>query len=119
MSTRTFAIVAAGLGVAACGGSSASGFMTSTNSPPPVPANTIIAGADITFNPPTLSVNKGTSVAFVYESVNHQVYFIGAGKPADIPTTSNTTVSRTFANTGSYAVRCSIHPSMAATITVQ
>jgi plastocyanin len=118
MSTRTFAIVAASLGIAACGGSTSPGYLMST-SPPPVAPNTIIAGADITFNPATLAVSKGTSVAFVFEGVAHQVYFVGAGKPADIPIASNTTASRTFANAGSFGVRCSIHPQMAATITVQ
>jgi plastocyanin len=118
MSTRMFAVVLASFGIAACGGGSGSGYLMSTN-PPVVPPNTMVAGADITFNPATLTVTKGTSVAFVHEAVVHQVYFVGAGKPADIPRASNSTVSRTFDNAGSYGVRCSIHPQMAATITVQ
>jgi plastocyanin len=118
MSTRMFAVVAASIGIAACGGGSGSGYLMSTN-PPPVAPNTIVAGADITFNPAALTVTKGTSVAFVHQSVVHQIYFVGAGKPADIPRTANATVSRTFDNAGSYGVRCSIHPEMAATIIVQ
>jgi plastocyanin len=119
MSTRMFAIVVATVGIAACGGGSSSGYSMSPNPPQPVPPNTVIAGADISFNPALLTVTKGTSVAFVHESVVHQIYFVGAGKPADIPRTSNATVSRTFDNAGSFGVRCSIHPQMAATIVVE
>ncbi|HVT40767.1 MAG TPA: plastocyanin/azurin family copper-binding protein [Gemmatimonadaceae bacterium] len=118
MSTRMVATLVASVGMAACGGSSSSGYLTSTN-PAPVAPNTIVAGADITFNPTTLTVTKGTSVAFVHQAVVHQVYFVGAGKPADLPRASNSTISRTFDNAGSYGVRCSIHSDMAATITVQ
>jgi plastocyanin len=38
--------------------------------------------------------------------------------PTDILVSSNTTISRTFANTGTFAFLCTLHANMIGTVTV-
>ena len=125
------AIVNAAVVAVACGGGGASGsgsnssaapYPTGSNPATPtatVPANTMIATNQLTFNPSDLTVARGTTVAFVVQDTTHQLYFTGTGKPADLPATQNTTQTRLFDNAGSYGVYCRIHAYMRGTITVQ
>jgi len=112
--------------VAACGAggsSNTTGVNTGgggTTSLPTPPANTVIASATIVFNPTSLTVSPGTTVTFTFEGVTHNVTFTTtSGAPADIPDNSNTSVTRVFATAGTFGYRCTIHPTMTGTVTVQ
>ncbi|MFI5232726.1 MAG: plastocyanin/azurin family copper-binding protein [Gemmatimonadales bacterium] len=117
MKFRHVILTAAALaGVAACSGSS---YSTGPSGNPP-PPNTVDATASLAFLPSTLTVASGTSVTFAFASVAHNVTFTAAtGVPADIPTSSNTSVQRTFATTGTFSYHCTIHPQMTGTVVVQ
>ncbi len=94
----------------------------STPTAPPGPqANTVTATTSITFNPSVLTVPRGTTVTFTFESVGHNVFFdTQAGAPANIPEVlSNTSVARTFAAAGSFGYECHVHPGMRGTVVVQ
>ena len=86
-----------------------------------VPPNPVIARAADTFDPASLTVGVGTTVSFVFEATGHNVTFnpVG-GRPADIPgSNSNTTITRTFAQSGTFAYTCTLHGGMNGTIIVQ
>lgn len=110
---------------AACGSgggySSNSSTPTSPNGTPTPAANTVVATASITFDPGTLTVTRGTTVTFSFQSVGHNVFFDSkTGAPADIPNVlSNTSVTRTFEVTGSFGFECHVHPGMRGTVVVQ
>jgi len=128
MNTRLLTVVAVLVTAAACGGGGGGssngtpngGYPSSPSTPSvPVPANTMIATTMLTFNPTDITVAKGTTVAFVIQDTTHQLYFTGAGKPADFPPAQNTTETAVFANVGSYGVYCKIHSYMRGSVTVQ
>jgi plastocyanin len=111
-------IVALMAGAAGCGGSSA--YSTSPGGGGVAAPNTIDANPSLAFLPPTLTIATGGTVTWTFEGVNHTVTFTAAtGVPADIPSSANTTVQRTFGTAGTFAFHCSIHPQMTGTITVQ
>jgi len=73
------------------------------------------------FQPTSVTVAGGTAVAFQNNSgVDHNIIF--DAPPAgvtDIGLISSGTQSRTFGAAGSFAVRCTIHAGMNATVVVQ
>ncbi|MHB8839226.1 MAG: cupredoxin domain-containing protein [Gemmatimonadaceae bacterium] len=82
-------------------------------------ANEVIATTSNTFSPSTLTVAKGTTVTFTFQSVQHNVNFANvAGAPANIGTTSNSGVQRVFATAGTFGYDCSLHSGMTGTIVV-
>lgn len=95
------------------------GYGPATNDPAPTAPNTVNANPSLDFNPASLTVAVGSTVSFVFGSVQHTVSFVTAGSPASIPATSNATVTRTFPTAGSYSYYCQIHPYMQGTIIVQ
>lgn len=110
--------------VAACSGGSSynstTGPTTGGDSNSTPPANTVIASATLVFNPTSLTVASGTTVTYTFEGVTHNVTFTATnGVPADIPNSSNTSVTRVFSTPGSYGYHCTIHPTMTGTVTVQ
>ncbi len=128
MKRSTFAIACAAiLSAAACsgGGSTSPANNTggnnngTTGGTTQVPANTVIATSTDVFNPSALTVTKGTTVTFTFESVVHNVVFTAVtGRPADIGNTSNQSVTRTFSTAGTFPYTCTIH-GMQGSITVQ
>jgi plastocyanin len=85
-----------------------------------VPANTVIARAGNSFDPASLTVAVGTTISFTFESTAHNVAFDAVnGRPADIPTTANATVTRAFGTAGTFTYRCTIHSGMNGTVIVQ
>lgn len=80
----------------------------------------VTAGTDQRFNPQSVTISPGGSVRWTIQALAHNVTFDGsAGSPTDIGTTSNTTVSRTFPQAGTYNYQCTIHSGMNGTVTVR
>jgi plastocyanin len=89
----------------------------------PAPA----AAADVTasstaniFSPTTVTIAKGGTVTWTIGTRNHNVTFVqAAGAPANVPTATNTTATRQFAQPGTFAYVCSLHAGMVGTVVVQ
>lgn len=88
--------------------------------PAPTSPNTVNANPGLAYNPTSLTVAPGTSVTFNFNgSIGHSVTFSTSGAPADIPVTSNATVTRVFPTTGTFSYHCTVHPNMTGVIVVQ
>ncbi len=98
------------------GGSGGGGGGTTIGTPP---ANTVFALPGSQFNPPTLNVTVNTSVTFTFFTTTHNVTFdVVTGRPADIPNSNGTSVSRTFATQGTFTYSCTLHPGMSGSVVV-
>jgi plastocyanin len=97
-----------------------------SDAPPPA-APTPPATADVTasataniFSPTTVTIAKGGSVTWTIGARNHNVTFVqAAGVPANVPTTTNSTATRQFAQPGTFAYVCTLHAGMVGTVVVQ
>ena len=81
-----------------------------------------LGGSSNTFNPSTLTVTQGATVAFTNGSgVTHNVTFDAAtGAPANSTNYATGTFNATFNTKGTFPYHCTIHgQSMSGTITVQ
>ena len=121
-------LAAALLVVVACGGGGGNGPTggTTSNYPgtTPDPTNTtpnsVNATASSTFDPASLTVPKGTTVTFTFLSVTHNVTFDAAsGAPANIPSMSGGSITRTFSASGTFGYQCTLHNGMRGTVIVQ
>ena len=71
------------------------------------------------FSPFTTTIRVTGTVSYQFGATAHNVIFKPAsGVPTDIQVTSNTTVSRTFNTSGSFAYDCTLHPGMAGEVVV-
>lgn len=70
------------------------------------------------FQPNRIDLAQGGTIRFIFSALAHDVRFSGAGSPADIPVTTNATITRTFAAKGSYSFLCSLHANMTGTVVV-
>ena len=75
------------------------------------------------FAPTQVTIKVQQSVAFAFlDGTPHNVIFKDRaqhpGVPADVPTTTNEVVSRTFATTGTFPFDCTLHPGMTGQVTV-
>jgi plastocyanin len=69
--------------------------------------------------PNHIDIAQGGVVRFIFAGLPHDVRFGGnPSAPQDILVTSNTTVSRTFANTGTFTFLCTLHANMTGTVVV-
>jgi plastocyanin len=69
--------------------------------------------------PNHIDIAKGGIVRFIFSAIAHDVRFNGAtGAPGDILATTDATVSRTFATSGTYAFVCTLHANMTGTVVV-
>jgi plastocyanin len=74
-----------------------------------------------TFQPVSVTVARNVAVSFQNSSgVDHNIIFDSqASGVTDIGLISSGTVTRTFATAGSFALHCTIHAGMTATVVVQ
>jgi len=106
---------------AACGGGGGGGGVTDPPPPPPptlVHASRVTATSGLAFDPRTVSIPAGDTIYYTFQGVQHNVVFDTQGSPANVGTTSSTTVKRIFTTAGTFNYHCSIHPQMTGTITV-
>lgn len=118
-------LAAAAVLAAGCGGSGGYGDGSPTTTAAPTtsgagtPASgTAVAIDNFAFSPATLQVKMGQQVTWTnnQQGVAHTV--TADGGAFDHPMPSGATFSFAFANAGSFAYHCKIHPSMHGTIVV-
>lgn len=81
---------------------------------------TVAAGsAANTFEPQVVGVARGGTVTWSFAAVQHNVTFSGGGAPANIPNTTNASVSRTFGTAGNFPYDCTLHAGMTGTVIVR
>ncbi len=74
---------------------------------------------DVVYNPNHIDIGRNGVVNFVFASTAHDVRFGGnAQAPSDILVSSNTTVSRTFTNAGTFTFLCTLHANMSGVVVV-
>jgi plastocyanin len=79
----------------------------------------VVTMAGDSFIPFEVQIRAGQQVFFEFPQRSHNVIFAaGAGAPADIQETRNTTVARTFNTAGQFAYDCTLHPGMSGLVTV-
>ena len=87
--------------------------------PAPATAN-VAATVNSTFNPDSVRISQGGSVTWNFASLDHNVVFNAvAGRPTDIGTSVNTSVTRSFGTAGTFPYRCTIHAGMDGKVVVQ
>ena len=76
---------------------------------------------NIAFSPKSLSVSKGTRVAFAFrdEDTTHNVKSTGSRRFTTIGDRESGSPSRTFSRAGIYRYQCTLHPGMTGRITVR
>jgi plastocyanin len=78
------------------------------------------AAAANTFTPQDITVAVNGTVTWTFGARNHNVIFNAvAGAPANVPTTVNNSVSRTFPTAGTFPYLCNLHAGMTGTVTVR
>ncbi|MCU0633713.1 MAG: Ig-like domain-containing protein [Gemmatimonadaceae bacterium] len=84
-------------------------------------AGAVVAGAAAnTFTPADLTIAVNGTVTWTFGARPHNVVFgTTAGAPANVPITSNATVSRTFPTAGTFTYDCTLHSGMRGTVTVR
>jgi len=87
-----------------------------------LPTTNEITGStsSFTWNPAIVAVARTGTVSFTFGSLNHSVLFATVtGAPANVPTTTNATVPRTFNTAGNFSFECGVHPGMTGTVIVR
>lgn len=74
--------------------------------------------ADDAFVPDSIVISKGGQVTFTFQAM-HNVNFLGAGAPPNIPTTSGASIDRIFASTGDFPFTCSLHGGLTGIVKVR
>ena len=71
------------------------------------------------FTPDLVDIQANGTVTWVFGPTDHNVNFdVVTGRPANIPTTTNASVARTFATPGTFTYLCNIHAGMTGTVVV-
>jgi len=80
----------------------------------------VAATTGLQFDPNSVTITANGTVTWNFAGTAHNVTFDGAAPGGgNIPTTANSSVSRTFATPGTYPYHCSIHGGMNGEVTVQ
>ena len=81
---------------------------------------TVAATTGLQFDPNSVTITANGTVTWNFAGTAHNVTFDDAALQAkNIPTTANSSVSRTFAAPGTFAYHCTIHSGMNGEVTVQ
>jgi plastocyanin len=118
---RSALLAALVVGTVSCSGSSST---APSSSAPTTGGSATALSVDVTmpsvvFTPKNIDIAQGGVIRFIFAALEHDVRFGGvAGAPADILTTSNTTVTRTFATKGTYNFVCTLHANMTGVVVV-
>jgi plastocyanin len=132
----SYALAVLALATASCGGSDGSSSNTNSPTAPPTLASraTVQATPQSVFNPASVEIAVGGIVTWAIGSVTHNVVFqrssddgsdyYGGGRsspgaPEDIPASTNTSVSRTFPNAGTFRYQCTLHAGMVGEVRVR
>jgi plastocyanin len=93
---------------------------TDPDDDPPTTARVVASGSANTFSPGAVTVARGAVVTWAFAALPHNVTFRGTpGAPANVPTTTNAEVARTFATAGTFPYDCTLHAGMTGTVVVQ
>lgn len=86
-----------------------------------LPLNAAVeASPSALFTPNAVIIRNGGSVTWNFGSLEHTVTFVNvAGVPASIPTSVNSSSSRTFNTNGNFNYSCSIHAGMSGQVVVR
>lgn len=114
---RLLAVVSV-IAVTACGGSDA------VEPEPTYPATLDVFTPGNVFSPPIAEIAVGGTIRFLIsespDGDGHNAIFnrTTSGAPTDVPIVKDTTVTRTFGSSGTFAYFCTVHPGMAGEIIV-
>lgn len=87
--------------------------------PASAPTAASIATTGLLFTPASATIAVGGAATWAIAGTPHNVTFSTANAPANVATTSNASVSRTFATAGTFAYVCTLHAGMTGSILVQ
>ena len=111
-------------GLSACGGGDSTGPANTggtggTGGGGGLAANTVQALTSSQFNPVTLNVSQNTVVTFIFFATTHNVTFDPVtGRPANVPNSANTSVTRAFTTQGTFTFQCTLHSGMTGSVVV-
>ena len=124
MKTKMILILVAAILLTACGpktGPTPAGTLPPINSETPDQAlsgNVDVKIASFAFDPPTLTIQAGTTVTWTNEDSAAHTVVADDNSFSSKNLSKGDTFSFTFAQAGTYTYRCGIHASMKGTITV-
>ena len=83
------------------------------------PSSATFTTPGFSFSPSQVDIALAGTVTFQFAAVTHNVTFNATpGAPADVPNTSNASVSRQFNAAGTFNFQCTLHAGMTATVVV-
>ena len=122
MSVRVYALLFSVICLSACGSTT-----SPSSTPDPAPAGsttiTIVSGASgltsTAYNPNPITVSVGTTVSWLNSDNTTHTSVANGGLFSSPNIAPNSRFNFTFTAAGSFPYRCTIHPNMVGTITVQ
>ena len=113
-------LLALTVALTACGGDDDDDDGGPTTPSAPTTATVEAGAATNTFTPPSVTIARGGTVTWTFGARPHNAAFNAVtGAPANVPTTSNAQVARTFPTAGTFPYVCTLHTGMTGSVTVQ
>ena len=122
MLSRILAIATLLVAMTGCGSSSSPTNPSSTPSPSGSNVSIVVGASTLTttaYSPNPITVTRGSSVTWVNNDTVTHTATANDNSWDSGPIAPRASFSRTFAASGTFAYRCTIHPGMIATVTVQ